>query len=138
MTHSAADLGIVPMQPSTLTYSPEQLISESIRRWYHDRLNHDLGAITCCLIDQKVVIVVEQTITQPEKFLAECGQAHLAEQIRLNVDEAIESHLIALVERVTQTAVVDLLISTRIETERTGGIAVLAEIPESISANPDN
>jgi uncharacterized protein YbcI len=59
----------------------------------------------------------------------------LAEQVRSELDDAIQPQLKALIEEVLGVSVVDLLTDATIETGRTGIIAVLEDTPEV--RNPD-
>jgi uncharacterized protein YbcI len=59
----------------------------------------------------------------------------LAQQVRSELDEAIQPQLKALIEEVLDVEVLDLLSDATLQTGRTGIIAVLALTPEV--RNPD-
>jgi uncharacterized protein YbcI len=91
--------------------------------------------VTCQLFDEKLAIIVEDSITPPEQLLANSGQAELAQQVRSDLDKAIQPQIKALIEDVLGVAVVDILSDATLETGRTGIIVVLDITPEV--RNPD-
>jgi uncharacterized protein YbcI len=82
------------------------------------------------MFEQKIAIVLEDAITPPEQLLVNSGQEQLAEQVRSDLDKAIEPQLKALIEEVVGVPVVDLLSDATLETGRTGTIVVLANTPQ--------
>jgi uncharacterized protein YbcI len=105
------------------------MLSQRIQALYRNQLGHQTGKITCELFDDKLAIVVENSVTQPEQLLLEDGKDHLAEQIRLGLDDAIRPKLQALLEEVLNVSILDLLSDATPETGRTGVIAILATPP---------
>ena len=114
----------------------ERLLSQGLQALYREQLGHQPGKVTCQLFDEKLAIIVENSITPPEQLLANTGQTELAEQVRSDLDKAIQPQLKALIEEVLGVAVLDLLSDATIETGRTGIIAVLDLTPEV--RNPDS
>lgn len=108
----------------------ERLLSQKLQALYREQLGHQPGKITCQLFDEKLAVVVENSITPPEQVLANNGQAELAEQVRTDLDKALEPQLKALIEQVLGVAVLDLLSDATLETGRTGIIAILDVTPE--------
>jgi uncharacterized protein YbcI len=108
----------------------ERSLSQRIQALYRNQLGHRLGDVICQMFDQKIAIVLENSITQPERVLINNGKEDLAEQVREDIDEAIHTQLRELIEEVVGVNVIDLLSDATLETERTGIIAVLAEIPK--------
>ncbi|UBF24655.1 DUF2294 domain-containing protein [Kovacikia minuta CCNUW1] len=113
----------------------ERTLSQRIQALYRKQLGHRVGQVDCQIIDQKIVIVLENAVTQPEQLLANEGKAELLEEVHANLKEAIQPQLKELIEAVLGVPVVDLLSDTTLETERTGMIAVLAEHPRIRDAN---
>jgi uncharacterized protein YbcI len=113
----------------------ERTLSQRLQALYREQLGHQPGKITCQLFDEKVAIILENSITQPEQVLADRGQSELAEQVRSQLDEAIQPQLKELIEEVLGVPVLDLLSDATLETGRTGVIAVLEMTPEV--RNPD-
>lgn len=108
----------------------ERTLSQRIQSFYRDRLGHQPSKVTCQLFDEKLAIILENSITNAEELLIEEGQQELAQQVRTNLDDAIKPKLIALIEEILQVEVTDLLSDSTLETGRTGTIAVLANTPE--------
>lgn len=113
----------------------ERLLSQRLQALYREQLGHQPGKVTCQLFDEKVAIIVEDSITPPEQLLANSGQVELAEQVREDLDKAIQPQLKELIEDVLGVAVLDLLSDATLKTGRTGIIAVLDITPEV--RNPD-
>ena len=114
----------------------ERTLSQRLQALYREQLGHQPTKVTCQLFDEKLAIIVENSITPPEQLLADRGQAELAEQVRSELDEAIQPQLKSLIEEVLGVSVLDLLSDATLETGRTGIIAVLDVTPEV--RNPDS
>ncbi len=108
----------------------ERTLSQRLQSLYREQLGHQPSKVTCQLFDEKLAIIVENSITPPEQLLADRGQAELAEQVRSELDEAIKPKLKTLIEEVLEVTVLDLLSDATLETGRTGIIAVLDVTPE--------
>jgi uncharacterized protein YbcI len=107
----------------------ERTLSQRIQALYRDELGHRTGKITCSLCSNKMVIVIEDSITQPEQILAKEGQKNLAEEVHSELDDAIQPRLKQVIEEVVGVEVIDLLSDATLETGRTGIIAVLQMEP---------
>lgn len=114
----------------------ERLLSQRLQAFYREQLGHQPSKVTCQLFDEKLAIVVENSITQPEQLLADNGKAELAEKVRSDLDKALKPQLQTLIEEVLGVPVLDLLSDATLETGRTGIIAVLEVTPEV--RNPDS
>lgn len=108
----------------------ERLLSQRLQALYREQLGHQPSKVSCQLFDEKVAIIVEDSITPPEQLLANTGQAELAQQVRADLDKAIQPQLKEVIEEVLNVNVLDLLSDATIETGRTGIIAVLDVTPE--------
>lgn len=108
----------------------ERTLSQQIQSLYRSHLGHRPGKITCQLFDEKLAIVIEDSLTQPEQLLADEGRIELAEQVREDLDQAIRPQLKLLIENVLGVQVLDLLSDAALETGRTGMIVVLEEPPQ--------
>lgn len=118
-------------EPSTPTRGQlERLLSQQLQALYREQLGHQPGKITCQLFDEKLAVIVENSITPPEQVLANNGQAELAEQVRTDLDKAIQPRLKALIEQVLGVTVLDILSDATLATGRTGIIAILDVTPE--------
>ena len=108
----------------------ERLLSQRLQGLYREQLGHQPSKVTCQLFDEKLAVIVEDSITPPEQLLANTGQAELAQKVRADLDKAIQPQLKALIEEVLSVGVLDLLSDATLETGRTGIIAVLDVTPE--------
>lgn len=108
----------------------ERSLSQRIQALYRDQLGHQPGKVTCQLFEEKLAIVIEDSVTQPEQLLAEEGRVELAEQVRADLDSAIRPHLKSLIEEILGVAVLDLLSDATLDTGRTGMIVVLETAPD--------
>jgi uncharacterized protein YbcI len=115
----------------------ERALSQRIQALYRNQLGHQPGKITCQIFDEKLAIVIEDSVTQPEQLLVEDGRIELAEQVREDLDNAIRPHLQSLIEEILQVSVLDLLSDATIETGRTGMIVVL-ETPPQVRPSTSN
>ncbi len=118
-------------ETSKPTYAQlEQNLSQRIQSLYLNDLGHEPYSVSCQLIDKTLTIIVENPITQLERFLAASGKQELAEELRVNIHKAFQPFLKALIEEVVGTSVIDLLGDSNFQTGRTSVIAILAATPK--------
>ena len=117
--------------PNLLTRGQlERKLSQEIQAFYRRYLGHQPSKVTCQLFDSKLAVVIEDSITNAEKILLEEGKGDLAEEVRSNIDDAIQPELKKLIENIIQVAVLDTLSDATLDTKRTGIIAVLEDTPK--------
>jgi len=109
----------------------ERTLSQRIQALYRNQLGHQPSKVTCQIFDGKIAIIVEDSVTKPEQLLIQQGREELAEQVRADLDEVIQPQLAALIEEVLGVAVIDLLSDAKLDTGRSGTIAILAETPKA-------
>lgn len=107
----------------------ELQLSQRIHALYRTHLEHQPTEVVCQLFDNKVAIILENSVTRPVQILVERNQPELAEQVRSNLYKALEPQLKALIQEVLGVPVIDLLSDAKLDSGRTGTIAVLAETP---------
>ncbi|SRR5579883_2740868 len=108
----------------------ERTLSQRIQALYRNQLGHRLSEVDCNILDTKIAIVLEQSVTQPEQILAGKGNSELAAAVHSELDDAIQPQLKELIEEVMGVSVVDFFSDVTLQTERTGIIAVLSEAPQ--------
>jgi uncharacterized protein YbcI len=108
----------------------ERTLSQRIQALYRTQLGHQPSRVQCQIFDGKVVIVLEDSITRPEKVLVENGQEELAEKVRDDLDKSMHPQLSELIKEIVGIEVIDVLSDATFETGRTGTIAVLADTPQ--------
>lgn len=109
----------------------ERTLSQRIEALYRSQLGHRPTKVTCHLFDEKMAIVMEDAVTPPEQLLAKNGQEELAEQVRDDLDRVLQPQLCDLISEVLGVMVTEILSDAKLDTGRTGMIAIL-ESPPSI------
>ena len=108
----------------------ERELSQRVQGFYRDRLGKQPSKVTCQIFGSKLAIIIESSITDAEKLLVEEGKEDLAGQVRLSLDDAIKPELKQLIEKSLLVEVIDLLSDAALDTERTGIIAILSDVPQ--------
>jgi uncharacterized protein YbcI len=108
----------------------ERSLAQQIQSLYRTFLGHQPSKVSCQLVDEKLTIIIEDSVTQPEQLLLEEGNRPLAEQVREDLNQMIEPRMRELIESVVGTNVLDFLSDATLETGRTGVIAILQTSPE--------
>lgn len=108
----------------------ERTLSQRIQALYRTQLGHQPGKITCQIFEEKIAIVLEDALTQPEQLLLNSGREELAEQVRSDLDAAIEPQLKQIIEEVIGVPVLELLSDAKLETGRSGIIVILSDPPQ--------
>lgn len=109
----------------------ERKLSQSIQAFYRQQLGQQPSKVTCQIFDEKLAIILEDSITSAEQVLIQEGKEKLAEQVRSHLDDAIKPELKKLIEETIQVNVLDLLSDATLNTGRTGIIAVLGNPPKT-------
>ncbi|MGB3294203.1 MAG: DUF2294 domain-containing protein [Phormidesmis sp.] len=107
----------------------EREISQKVQALYKKHLGHQPSKVTCQLFDEKLAIIIENSVTQPELLLAEEGQLELAQQVRTDLNRAMQSPVKELAEDVLRVKVLDTLSDATLDTGRTGMILILSNTP---------
>lgn len=120
----------------------ERQLSQQIQALYREQLSHQPGKVSCEIFDQKIAILIEDSLTPTEQLLVREGRHELLEEVRTDLDDVIRPKLKAIIEEVLGVEVVDLMSDATPATGRSGIIAVLSTMPEfrepkSRSAKPD-
>lgn len=107
----------------------ERTIGQRLQALYRERTGQRPEKVTCQFFDEKLAIVLEQISTPAERFLIESGRSEVAEKFRAELENRMKAEIIALIEEIGSTSVVQLLNSTNLETGFSGLIAILREPP---------
>ncbi|QUY44285.1 DUF2294 domain-containing protein [Acaryochloris marina] len=113
----------------------ERSLAQKVQALYRHELGQKPSKVSCQLCGEKFIIILEDSLTQPEQILAQGGQEDLAEKVRTNLDDFMKPQLKSLVEDVAGVNVTDLLSDVTLESGLTGIIAVLEEMPTLRSSN---
>jgi uncharacterized protein YbcI len=113
------------MEEGNLTQKKlENLLSNQIKSLYQKELKHELKKINYELFNDKLIIIMEGTLTRPELVLNETNRKELAKKVRNLFDKILQPQIKNSVEQVLNVTVTDFLSDTNIETSRTGAIAI--------------
>lgn len=107
----------------------ERTIGQRLQALYRERTGQRPEKVTCQFFDEKLAIVLEQISTPAERFLVNSGRQEVAEMFRAELEEGMKAEIIALIEEIGSTSVVQLLNRTSLETGFSGLIAILKEPP---------
>ena len=113
----------------------ERKLSQEIQSLYRRHLGHQPSKVTCQIFDAKLVVIIEGSITNAEQILIESGKQKLAEEVRSNLDNSIQSQLRQLIENIAEVEIVDFLSDATLNTGRTGIIAILNTTPKVRNSN---
>ena len=113
----------------------ERTLSQQFQKLYREHLNHSAGKVTCQLFDDKLTIIVEDSLTQPEQLLLEESKSEIVEQMRSDLDDAIRPKIIDLVEEILGQKVIDLMSDTTLQTGRSGVVIILSGQPQPLDTN---
>jgi uncharacterized protein YbcI len=108
----------------------ERTLSQRIQALYRTQLGHRPNKVTCNILGEKLMIVLEEAITQAEQLLSSTGREDLAEQVHFDLDKALQPQLTDLIEEVLGVSVTDLMSDAKLETGRTGMIVILEAEPQ--------
>ncbi|GET42289.1 DUF2294 domain-containing protein [Microseira wollei] len=108
----------------------ERNLSQRIQALYRSYLESQPAEVACQIFDNKIAIVLENFMTRPVQLLAEQGKRELAQQVRFNLNKALEPQLKALIEEVVGVPVIDWLSDAKLESGHIATIAILADPPE--------
>lgn len=110
--------------------SLERSLSEQIQGLYLTCLGHKTARVSCELREQMLVVTVEDPITRMERVLMANDKQQLAEEARAGINQAFKPQLKALIEKVLNVSVIDILGDSNIHTGRTIVNAILAAPPD--------
>lgn len=107
-------------------------LSKTIRSIYLKELNHSVGSIFFHFFQQALIILIEESITLPEKKLNTQEYQKLVNQIRSVFYHVIQPQIKATIEQNTDMRAVDFLCDTTLDTGRTGMIVILELNPQEV------
>ena len=103
----------------------EKQLSETIQAIYLQELNHQVGSIFCRLFKQALIILIEESVTLPEKKLSAHEYQKLADQMRTVFNQKVQPEIKAIIEQTTNMEAIDFLCDTTLDSGRTGMIIIL-------------
>lgn len=115
----------------------ERTLSQQFQKLYRDNLGHATGKISCRLFDDKLTIIIEDSLTQPEQLLLQNSGTQRVEELHADLAKVVRPQLVEIVEKILGLDVIDLMSDTTLETGRTGLVIVLSDRPEMISSEKE-
>lgn len=103
----------------------EKQLSETIQEIYLQELNHQVGSILCRFFKQALIILIEESVTLPERKLNNKEYQQLAHQMRMIFDQLLQPQIKLIIEKTTNMQAIDFLCDTTLDTGRTGIIVIL-------------
>ncbi len=104
----------------------ELKLSQQIQALHSLLFGQEPTKITCQLIDNIFVVVLEGSNTSPEQFLVDRGQLELARQVRQQLDAIFHPELKRIVAEQFQQPVLEMLGASRVETGYSVATIILA------------
>ena len=117
-------------KPRIISQRLKDLLTHRIQALYENQLEHEPSEITYQAFDHTLVILIEGTLTKPERVLKEVDRQELVRKVRSILDQHLQPQLKALIEDITESTVVDFLYDSTIDTERTVAIAIFKLSPK--------
>lgn len=108
----------------------ERELSQCIQAIFRAQLGHSPDRVICHLFSDKLVIVIEDAITQLEILLIKADRKEIVQQARSQINEVIKSELAISIEKILKIDVVGLMLDTILETGYAGIIVLLANTPK--------
>jgi uncharacterized protein YbcI len=105
---------------------------KKIREIYLQELNHPVGSVIFHFFKQALIILIEESITLPEKKLNSQDYQQIVNQMRSVFYHVIQPQIKATIEQTTDMHVVDFLCDTTLDTGRTGMIVILELKPQKL------
>jgi uncharacterized protein YbcI len=113
----------------------QRTLSQKVQKLYKHYIGHAPGKVTCQITNNTILVIAENALTQVERLLIEGEKDDVTsvrvdvEQVRNDLDNAIQPVLIDVLEETLGIVVVDVLSDTTLETGRTAIVVVLSETP---------
>jgi uncharacterized protein YbcI len=111
----------------------EDVLSPKIRDIYKNQLKHQLDSVSFYLFERTLIVILEGTVTPPEKMLNNNEKICLAKKVRKVIDSILKPQLKTIIEDVMNVKVIDFLCDTTLESNCTSAIVIFAvqKLPES-------
>lgn len=115
----------------------ERDLCQAIQKLYRQELEHSPRKVTCQFFSNKLAIVIEDALTAVEKTLFDSkSDRDTVKQLNVAINQAIKPKLKALVETILTVEVQDILFESTFETNQTGAIMILEQLP--VVRNPQS
>lgn len=107
----------------------ERSLSQAIQSHYRQLLGQLPKQVICHLFGQELVVILQNSTTQVERFLSQKGRSELLLQLRQTIDRQLKQSITRVIETILSVDVQDIMVDTSLNLEQTGIIAVLSKTP---------
>ena len=108
----------------------ERDLSQKIQKLYREQLGHSPRKVICKLFDNRLAVVIEDSMTILQKTLIEeNNQKETAKYINLAIDNVIKSKLKIAIEEVLEIEVYDILFDSSLKSQQAGAVVILTQSP---------
>ena len=114
----------------------ERSLSQYIQAFYRERLGCKTRKVSCHILDNKMAIAIENSITPVEKLLNNHGDSAYTQDLRTRIDAIVKNQLPTKLEEILGVKINSLAIDTTLDRGFTGMVALLAEAPALRSNKP--
>jgi uncharacterized protein YbcI len=108
----------------------ERSLLQQVQNLYREKLGQRPSGGICQLFDDKLTIVLQNTVAPLEKTLFDSGLEENVKKLRLEWQEAIETDLKALIQELVSTELLAILVDSDLESGYASITAILASSPE--------
>ena len=118
------------MERTTLTRGEmERSLSQYIQAFYRNQLGCRTRKVSCHILQNKVAIAIENSLTPVEKLLDNHSSSEFTKDLRSRIDAIVKKQLLSGMEDILGVKITDLIIDTTLNHSFTGIVALLTEIP---------
>jgi len=107
----------------------ERQIAQNIQNFYRERIGQRPSKAVCQFFDEKLTIVLHDTVAPAERTLLEAGREEPSSEFRSELHEAIKPELKSLIEEIVGTSVVTVLLDSDLESGFSSITAILQHTP---------
>jgi uncharacterized protein YbcI len=108
----------------------ERSLLQQVQNLYREKLGQRPSGGVCQLFDDKLTIVLQNTVAPLEQTLVNSGLEENVKKLRAEWQEAIETDLKALIQELVGTEIITVLVDSDIESGYASITAVLASSPK--------
>jgi len=107
----------------------ERALGQRIQTLFRDRVGQRPSRAVCQMFDESLTIVLEETVSPPERTLMETGQGALAKQLRSQLNEAMKPALKSEIAAILDSEVMTVLLDSDLDSGYSSVTAILQQPP---------
>jgi uncharacterized protein YbcI len=107
----------------------ERSLAQQFQNLYREQIGQRPSKVICQFFDEKLTVVLYNTVSPAEKALLAVGKEEFAKKLRSNLHEAIAPLLRGIIENIVGISVISLLIDSDLVNGYSGFTAILTETP---------